>query len=70
MVTYKIDGCDEKFRTLRNAKLHVYLAYTQKERIKELKDSSIVKFIDGEAVTATPIIVTSDGYSFGKTCKI
>ena len=69
MVYYQIDGCNERFRSLRNAKHHVWIAYTQKERCKELQGSEIVKFKDDVAVTKTPILVTSDGYSFGKTIK-
>lgn len=67
---YRIDGVDLPFRTLRAAKLHVFASYTQEERIKELKDAKIYKYVDDLLVTETPIIVTADGYSFGKTIKV
>jgi hypothetical protein len=70
MVFYKIDGCDEVFRSLRNAKHHVWIAYTHSERFKELQNVDIIKYKDDVAVTKTPIIVTSDGYSFGKTTRL
>lgn len=70
MVYYRIDGENEIFRSLRNAKHHVWLAYTKDERKKYLNGSSIVKIENDEVVTMTPIIVTEDGYSFGKTIKV
>lgn len=66
---YQIDGDDNIFRSLRNAKHHVWIAYTQSERIKYLTGCSIAKVENGRVVTITPIIVTTDGYSFGKTEK-
>ena len=70
MIVYKIDGVDLPFRTLRAAKLHVFVSYTQEERIRELKGTSILKIVDDKCVTSTPIVVTSDEYSFGKTIKM
>lgn len=66
---YRIDGDDNRFRTLRNAKHHIWLAYTDKER-QSLDGSYIIKSEDNKDVTMTPIIVTADGYSFGKTKRI
>lgn len=70
MVFYKIDGCDEQFRSLRNAKHHIWIAYSKEERLKELQDVNIIKYKDDVAVTKTPIFVTIDGYSFGKTVRL
>lgn len=42
MGTYTIDGCNEMFLTLQEAKKHIWLAYTPKECIKELTDTCIV----------------------------
>lgn len=67
---YQIEGDDNQFRSLRNAKHYVYLCYTHEERMKHLKDASIVQLINDKVVTKTPIIITTDGYSFGKTIKI
>ena len=48
MITYTIDGCNEMFLTLQEAKKHIWLAYTPKECIKELTDTCIVGWKDGE----------------------
>lgn len=69
MTRYQIYGDNNTFRSLRAAKHHVWCAYTQEERLKFLKDSFIVRIENDEVVTRTPIIVTTDGYSFGKTIK-
>lgn len=70
MIYYQIDGDNNIFRTLRAAKNHIWIAYTQSERLKYLRGTSITKVVNDEAVTLTPIIVTTDSYSFGKTIKI
>ena len=70
MICYRIDGDNNVFRTLRDAKYHVWIAYTPNERLKYLQGSYIVKFINDKASTLTPIIVNENGYTFGKTIKI
>lgn len=70
MIYYQIDGDNNIFRTLRAAKNHIWIAYTQNERLKYLRGTSITKVVNDEAVTLTPIIVTTDSYSFGKTIKL
>lgn len=70
MTKYVIEGDESTFRSLRAAKHHVYMAYTQEERIKMLSDSVIMRIKNERVVTRTPIIVTTDGYSFGKTVKL
>lgn len=70
MVYYRIDGVNEIFRTLKNAKYHVWVAYTQRERFEYLHDAYICKVVNDEVVTMTKINVTTDGYSFSKTIKL
>jgi hypothetical protein len=70
MIKYQISGDDNVFRSLRAAKHHVFLAYTQEERIKYLNNTDIIRFDNNMAVTRTRIYVTTDGYSFGKTIKL
>lgn len=70
MTKYQIDGDKNVFRSLRAAKHHVWCAYTQEERLKSLKDFFIVRTENDEVVTKTPIHVTTDGYSFGKTLRL
>lgn len=66
---YQIDGDNNMFATLREAKHHVYVAYTERERVKYLRGSNIVCVRDGEVRTVTPINIDNEGrYSFGRTC--
>lgn len=65
---YQIDGVNEMFHTLKEAKFHVYVAYTDKERAKYLRDKNICKVVNGETSTVTPILVDESGkYKFCKT---
>lgn len=67
---YQIDGDNNIFSTLKDAKFHVYVAYTENERIKYLQGCNIVKVVKEEIMTITPIHIHEDGsYSFGKTYK-
>lgn len=67
---YQIDGVNDLFATLKDAKFYVYVAYTDRERAKDLADANIWKIVDGETSTVTPIIVSDTGkYKFGKTVK-
>lgn len=67
---YIIDGINETFATLKDAKFHVYVAYTDKERAKYLRDTNICKVVNGETSTVTDILVDDNGkYKFGKTVK-
>lgn len=58
------------FSSLRAAKRHIWMAYTQEERVKELAGESIYKIVDGEPITKTEICVTTDAYFFGRTKTI
>lgn len=67
---YQIDGVNEVFATLKDAKFYVYVAFTDKERAKYLRDTNICKVINGETSTVTAILVDENGkYKFGKTVK-
>lgn len=70
MTKYQISGDKNVFRSLRAAKHHVFLAYTQEERIKYLNNTDIIRYENDMVVTRTRIYVTTDGYSFGKTIKV
>ena len=70
MTKYQIDGDDNVFRSLRAAKHHVFLAYTQEERMNQLNNTDIIRFENDIAVTRTRIYVTTYGYSFGKTIRL
>ena len=66
---YQIDGENQLVSTLAEAKHHVYSAYTQRERKMYLRDCSIIKVVNEEIATITPIIITDDSYRFGRTKK-
>ena len=48
-------------KTLQEAKKHIWLAYTPKECIKELTDTCIVGWKDGEVHSLTAIRVNKNG---------
>lgn len=64
---YRIDGVNHIFRTMADAKHHVWVAYTQRERRMYLRDCMICKIVNEEVVSMTPIIVEDDSYKLGKT---
>lgn len=67
---YRIDGVNEMFKTLFDAKHHVYVAYTANERIKYLHGTSITHVVGDDVVSITPIKIDENGgYSFGRTVK-
>lgn len=67
---YQIDGVNELFATLKDAKYYIYVAFTDKERAKYLPSSKITKIVNEQAVTYTPVIVDDNGkYKFGRTIK-
>lgn len=70
MTYYKIDGVDASFRSLRNAKRYISMAYNQGERYGLFRDSFIRKYSEDIVLSKTPILVTNDGYSFGKTKRL
>ena len=66
---YFIDGENNVFQTLSEAKYHIYIAYTPKERVKYLNEACIVGFDKKDEYRSyTPIKIDEEGnYSFGKT---
>lgn len=70
--TYYTIGTESEltFSSLRAAKRHIWTAYTQEERVRDLIDEYIYKIVDGEPVTKTEICVTTDAYFFSRTQKI
>lgn len=67
---YQIDGDNNRFNTLRDAKHHIYVAYTAREAVKYLT-GAVIACVRGEHVhTLTPIMVSNEGrVSFGRTKK-
>lgn len=69
-IRYCIDSVNEDFPSLRAAKLHVSIAYTPEERLRELKGTSIVGYKNDKLYSNTFIIVDKSGsYAFGITKK-
>lgn len=67
---YQIDGDNNLFSTLHDAKRHVSVAYTERERLKYLQGSVICYVVRGVVRSFTPIIIDEvGGYRFGKTRK-
>ena len=67
---YRIDGVNEMFRSLADAKHHISIAYTHRERRMYLRGCMICKIVNEEVVSMTPIIVEDDSYKFGKTVRV
>lgn len=71
MVTYMIEGDSRNlFRCLGSAKRYICFHFNQEDKLKLLSGKSILRIDDGNIITKTPIVVTNDGYSFGKTRRI
>lgn len=69
---WQIDGVNEIFRTLKDAKHHIWFAYTPAERIKYLSGSSITHWI-GEEIVSTVAITLRDAGTlthYGKVTKL
>lgn len=68
---WQIDGDNNTFDTLSDAMWHIMIAYTPKERIKYLKNTSIIHVVNGEAVSACELRVDDEGrVSKSKTTKL
>lgn len=69
--TYRIDGENQVFSTLKDAKYHIYFAYTDNERIRHFgKEPCYIEGLDcnGDPVSITEIRVSESGKeSFGRT---
>ena len=68
MIYYKIDGMDERFLSIRNAKKFVCLL-NHEDRLSKFKSAFIRKYKDDVVLTETPIFVMNDSLMFGKTQK-
>lgn len=65
---YIIDGVHGVFSTLKEAKYHIWVAYTAKERVKYLGDTTILKVHNEEAITYTSVKINEEGnVAYGKT---
>ena len=67
---YSIDGDNNVFPTLREAKWHCEIAYTPRERVRYLNGTCITKVVNDETATYTPVKVSGSGsLSYGRTVK-
>ena len=67
---WKIDGDNNVFKTLKDAKWHILIAYTPKERVKWLYGCYIIHTKKGEIHSLCRINIDMEGnYSFGKVKK-
>lgn len=65
---YIIDGVNGVFSTLNEAKYHIWVAYTAKERVKFLGNTTILKIHNEEAITYTSVKINEEGnVTYGKT---
>lgn len=68
---WTIDGCNDAFKTLDDAKYHCEIAYTEHERIKYLRNCEIIHVVNEEVVSSVTIKLTEDGkLSFGRIKKL
>lgn len=58
---WQIDGDNNIFRTLRDAKHHIWNAYTLNECKKYLNNCNICRFVGGEIVSSVTIRVSEKG---------
>lgn len=58
---WRIDGDNNIFNTLKDAKHHVWLGYTPRERIINLDQQSIYHVINGDVVSYVEMKTTDDG---------
>lgn len=71
-IYYRIDGVDEVFKSLKDAKYYIWNAYTNNRGIGlEKSPNYILGCNDDKCLTATEIKVNEEGkVSFGKAKKI
>lgn len=66
--SYKIEGCNETFSTLKASKAYIVDNYTPNERIKYLYGTDIACYINDNLVSLTPVIILDNRYpKFGRT---
>lgn len=67
---WTIDGINEVFESLKDAKWHVEIAFTNNERVKYLTNAYISHIVNDEVVSNVKINIDSDGnFKFGRTEK-
>ena len=67
---YQIDGDNNVFPSLHEAKWHCEIAYTPRERLRYLQDTCIIKVVNEEAVSYTRVNVSESGaLSYGRTIR-
>lgn len=67
---WAIDGVNEYFNTLSDAKYHCEIAYTPKERIKYLNNTEIFQIKNNELYSTVTIHTDDNGnLSFSKPTK-
>lgn len=67
---WTIDGINEVFESLKDAKWHVEIAFTNNERVKYLTNTSISHIVNDEVVSTVKINIDSDGnFKFGRIEK-
>lgn len=72
-IIYQVDDVNYSFNSLKEAKWHVQIAYTNKERLKYRHESWCIYGISrkGDLVSSTEIKIDDDGnLSFGRTLKL
>ena len=67
---YIIDGDNNTFDTLRDAKFHIDIAYTPQEQKKYLHGTYIVGMQGDREISQTKITVTDKGVKYGMTEKL
>ena len=67
---WTLDGTNEAFDTLKDAKWHVEIAYTPAERMKYLRNSSICHVVNDEVVSTVSVKIDNNGnFKFGRVEK-
>lgn len=66
---YKITGIERKFFSLKDAKVFIWFNYSDENR-GQLDGQSIVKYINGEPITETEIIVRGNKYAYSKPKRL
>lgn len=57
---WKIEGVNEIFRTLQDAKYHIYVGYTPQEVRKYLQYMDINHYVKGKCVSYVRITIKND----------
>lgn len=65
-----IDGCNESFATLSDAKWHCMVAYTDSERSRYLDGACIVHIEKGKVVSVVEVIVSDGKVKFSKPTRL